>query len=177
MSHAAIGVCAAICSVIAMPASADEIVAAKSLEINVHGHVAQNCAMGQIGDMAFGDLTRPGLSAAARVQFRCNVPFDMKIQAAHGGLANVQFPQGQGPYAGTLPFTMDVAIPVRKPFASLVERSFSSRELMSGATLSSGGGIATDGLSLSVSLGPPPREAGLLAGQYSETIVVTVTPS
>jgi spore coat protein U-like protein len=172
-----IAACIAIALASATPAFADQVDATKSIEINVHGRVTEHCAMGQIGDMAFGDLTRPGLSAAARVQFSCNVPFDMKIQAAHGGLANVQYPQGQGPYAGTLPFTMDVAIPVRKPSSSLVGRSFSSRELMGGATLSSAGGIATEGFTLSVALGTPPREAGLLAGQYAETIVITVSPS
>lgn len=168
--------CAAA-AVIATPASADEIGGGKAVEINVHGRISEHCAMGPIGNMAFGDLTRPGLTAAARVQFSCNMPFDMTIQAAHGGLANVQYPQGQGPYAGTLPFTMDVAIPVRKPSSSLVGRSFSSRELMGGATLSSAGGIATEGFTLSVALGAPPREAGLLAGQYAETVIITVSPS
>lgn len=177
VSDMTIAACIAIALASATPAFADQVDATKSIEINVHGRVTEHCAMGQIGDMAFGDLTRPGLSAAARVQFSCNVPFDMKIQAAHGGLANVQYPQGQGPYAGTLPFTMDVAIPVRKPSSSLVGRSFSSRELMGGATLSSAGGIATEGFTLSVALGTPPREAGLLAGQYAETIVITVSPS
>lgn len=159
------------------PAFSEPLDSAKSIELSLHGRVGEQCAIGQIGTMAFGDITRPGLTAATRVQFLCNVPFDMKIQAAHGGLANLQYPQGQGPYAGTLPFTMTVAIPVRKPSPSLIGRNFSSRDLLGGATLSSGDGIAVEGFALSITLGLPSREAGLLAGQYSEILTITVSPS
>lgn len=162
---------------LASPAFADQLDPAKSIEVTVHGRVSEHCAMGQINNMAFGDLTRPGLTAATRVRFSCNVPFDMTIQAAHGGLANLQYPQGQGPYSGVLPFNLDIAIPVRKPTPSFVGRRFSSQQLMGGATLSSSGGIATEDLLLSIELGTASREAGLLAGQYSEVITVTVSAS
>ena len=72
---------------------------------------------------------------------------------------------------------MDVAIPVRKPSPSFVGRRLSSQELIGGATLSSSGGIATEDFQLSIVLGTASREAGLLAGQYSEMIVITVSAS
>lgn len=159
-------------------ASASEIEnGQKAVALNVHGRVSEHCAMGAIGDMRFGDLNRKNLQAAARVQLNCNVPFDMTIQAANGGLANDRYPHGQGPYAGTLPYTMAIAIPVRKPASSLVDRSFTSLELMGGRTISSQGGIALDGMAISVALGDAPGEAGLLAGNYGEKIVITITPS
>lgn len=161
----------------AHPAVASDIENVKSVELTVHGEIAEHCAMGQIGDMHFGDLTRPGLQAQARVQLSCNIPFDMSIKAANGGLANAQFPHGQGPYAGTLPYTIGVAIPVRKPDSALIDRSFTSLELMGGRTVSSQGGIALDGMELSVALGPSPSPAGLVGGRYGETIVITVAPS
>lgn len=150
---------------------------AKRVELNVHGHIAEYCALGPIGDMSFGDLSRENLSRKTRVALSCNVPFEMKIQAANGGLANDTHPQGQGPYAGMLPYTVDVSIPVLKPQAEVVSRSFTSRELVGGPALSSAGGIALDGMDLTISLGTPTSEAGLLAGNYGETIVITVAPS
>jgi spore coat protein U-like protein len=151
--------------------------AAKSVELNVHGQIRQFCALGAIDDMAFGDLTRANLSRSARVGLQCNVPFEMRIEAANGGLANSEHPNGQGPYAGTLPYTVLLAIPVLRPQSDIIDRSFTGEQLRSGASVSSGGGIALDGMGLTVALGPSPREAGLLAGTYGETIVITVAPS
>lgn len=161
----------------ALPAAANDLDNLKSIELNVHGRIAEHCSMGQIADINFGDITRVGLQATAKVQLSCNVPFDMKIQSANGGLANDQFPHGQGPYAGTLPYTIGVSMPLRKPQTSFVDRTFKSNELTGGRTISSDGGIALDGFGLTVALGRPSNEAGLLAGKYGETIVITVTPS
>ena len=156
-----------------VPAPSD----AHSVQLNVHGRIEQHCTMGSIGGVDFGDITRPNLSSSARVQLSCNVPFAIRIQSAHGGLANVQYPHGQGPYSGTLDYTLGVAIPLRRPDSIMLERSFSSRDLMSGRTLSSGDGIALDGMALTVALGRPSGEAGLLGGNYAETIVITIAPS
>lgn len=169
-------VMAIVMMIMAQPASAEILDNAKSIDLNVHGEISQHCAMGAIGDMNFGDLTRLNISASQRIAFSCNLPFNMKIEAANGGLTNTLYPHGQGPYSGTLPYTIDVAIPVRKPQSAEVERSFNSRELMGGRTFSSDGGVAFDGMGLTVALGRPSGEAGLLAGSYAETIVITVTP-
>lgn len=160
----------------AASAHAETMIGVKSIDMLVHGTIAQHCAMGGIGDMKFGDLTRPDLQASVAVQFSCNVPFRVKVQAANGGLTNTAFPHGQGPYAGSLPYTIGFAIPVLKPAEWMVDRSFNSRELTGGRTFDSAGGIATRGMKLDVALGRPSGDAGLLAGDYSETIVITVTP-
>lgn len=160
----------------ASPAAAADIDNVRTLEIGVRGSIAERCAMGSVGNLDFGDLNRSGLSAVARVQLNCNIPFNMSIRAQNGGLANARLPNGQGPYAGTLPYTIGVEMPIRRPQAAVVSRSFQSRELAAGRTISSDGGIAVDGMSLSLSLGQPSGEAGLLAGDYSETIEITITP-
>ena len=160
----------------ASPAAAADVENVRTLEIGVRGSVVERCAMGSVGNLDFGDLNRPGLSATARVQLSCNIPFNMSIRSQNGGLSNDRLPDGQGPYAGTLPYTVGVEMPIRRPRASVVSRSFQSRELAGGRTISSDGGIAVDGLSLRLSLGRPSGEAGLLAGDYSETIEITITP-
>jgi spore coat protein U-like protein len=160
----------------ATPAGAETLDDLKSLTLNVHGEINQHCAMASISSMDFGDLTRPNLRASTRVGFNCNVPFNLKIEAANGALTNTEYPHGQGPYAGSVPYTVDVAIPVRKPRSSEVEGRFFSRDLMAGRTISSDGGIALQGLGLTVALSPPADSAELLAGRYAETIVITVTP-
>lgn len=167
-------------AVLALPASAAaaDIENVRSLDLAVQGRISERCQMGSISDMDFGDINRAGLGATARVELSCNIPFNMSIQARNGGLAHLQMPAGQGPYSGTLPYTIGVMMPVRRPQASVVERTFEGRELRgAGRTISSEGGIATDGLALSVSLGRPSGEAGLLAGEYGETIEITITPS
>lgn len=160
------------------PAVADDVEYSQTVDLEVRGRIAERCAMGQVGDMDFGNLERPGLGATSRVQLSCNIPFNMNIRARNGGLAHSQMPTGQGPYSGTLPYTIGFAMPVRRPQPAMVERTFESRELRGdGRTISSEGGIAVDGLGLSVSLGRPSGEAGLLAGEYGETIEITITPS
>lgn len=176
----ALHACAAMTAIIGAfggaSARAEAIMGVKSLDMLVHGTIGQHCAMGGVGGMNFGDLTRPDLQASAAIQFSCNVPFQVKVQAANGGLTNQTFPNGQGPYSGSLPYTIGFAVPVRKPAEWMVSADFNSRDLRAGRTFNSAGGIATQGMMLNVALGRPSGEAGLLAGDYSETIVITVTP-
>jgi len=167
---------AAMTSTAASAGTGSTIADKHSVEIDVHGRIGQHCAMGSLGGVDFGDLNRPGLQASERVQFSCNVPFSIRIQAEHGALANLQYPGGQGPYAGRLDYTLGVAIPLRKPAAAMLTHSFTSRELMGGRTLSSAGGIALEGMTLDLALGRPSGEGGLLAGDYGETITITVAP-
>ncbi|WP_129792794.1 hypothetical protein [Sphingosinicella sp. CPCC 101087] len=167
-----------VAAIFAAPAGAADIENVRSLDLAVRGSIPERCAMGSIGNMDFGDLNRTGLGAQARVRLDCNIPFNMSIRARNGSLAHSDLPAGQGPYSGTLPYTIGVMMPVRRPQSAVIERSFESRELRgNGRTISSEGGIAVDGLALSVSLGRPSGEAGLLAGEYGETIEITITPS
>lgn len=155
---------------------AKEIDSARTLQIAVNGTVGQRCAIGNIGNVDFGDLERHGLGADARVALDCNVPFAMTITGQSGALTHTQRPHGQGPYGGSLPYSLKATVPVRHPSSEVVSRTFASRDLQAGGLISSNGGIATDGMTLSILLGDPTGEAGLLAGNYSETITITVSP-
>ncbi|WP_234027355.1 hypothetical protein [Aurantiacibacter arachoides] len=169
-----IGLCFAACY--ASPALADEIVDTRTVQIAVDGTISQRCAMGSIPNMDFGDLNRGGLSANARVAFDCNVPFTMNISGSGGALSHTTMPSGQGPYSGALPYALGISMPVRHPSVRTLTRTFDSRELRGGGSFSSNGGIATDGMTLSIQLAAPTGEAGLLAGNYVETITITVSP-
>jgi spore coat protein U-like protein len=159
-------------------ARADEIDGLRSMNLQVYGHLDQHCMLGKIDDADFGDLTRPGMHADSRVALDCNMPINVRISAAHGAVANERYPQGQGPYAGAVPYRLEVRIPVRRPAHDVVTRSFEGQDLVAaGQTVNTGDGIAVDGMNLSVALSPPANSAGLLAGHYSETIEITVTPS
>lgn len=160
----------------AAPVHASEIQNVQSMDIAVSGSIRQHCAMGGIGDMDFGNLNRRGLGFETKVAFDCNVPFTMTIKGARGALTHSTMPNGQGPYGGALPYSLAVEMPVRFPATQLVSRSFNSRQLQAGGVISSNGGIATDGMVLAVELGMPSGEAGLLAGDYTETITISVSP-
>lgn len=161
---------------VAVPANAKEIQNVRSLDIAVSGAIRQHCAMGSIGDMDFGNLERRGLGVTTRVAFDCNVPFTMTIKGASGGLTHTEMPNGQGPYSGVLPYNLAIEMPVRLPSRQVVSQSFNSHELVAGGVISSNGGIATDDMVLAIELGQPSGQAGLLAGDYSETITITVSP-
>lgn len=162
--------------VFALPAQAEDIVGVRNLQVAVNGTVGQRCAMGTIDDLDFGNLERRRLGSETRVALDCNVPFSMTIAGQSGALSHSQMPQGQGPYAGSLPYSLGVTIPVRHPASEIVTRTFAGRELQAGGVITSKGGIATDGMVLSIRLGDPGGEAGLLAGTYAETITITVAP-
>ena len=158
------------------PAVANSIDAAESIDIAVRGSISQHCAMGGIADMDFGNLERRGLNRQTPVAFSCNMPFTMTILGERGALTHTAMPNGQGPFGGQLPYSLSIEMPVRHPAQQVVSKSFTSRQLQAGGVISSNGGIATDGMILGVELGLPSGEAGLLAGEYSEVITITVTP-
>ncbi|MBX3561928.1 MAG: hypothetical protein KF780_08960 [Sphingomonas sp.] len=158
------------------PAMAAEIENAQSLDIAVRGRVVERCTLADLPDVSFGDISRPGLGFSTHVGLSCNVPINVTIRSQNGGLANELMPTGQGPYAGTLPYALQVRLPVRTPERGVVSQRFASRDLVAGQSISSAGGIAVDGMSLTIALGSPGREAGLLAGRYGEVIEITVTP-
>lgn len=144
------------------------------LEVALDGRIAPRCEMGSGGEIDFGQLTG-GEVATATLGFECNVPFDLSFQSARGGLAHASLPNGQGPFAGTLGYALDVRVPTRSPDPRTLHASFDSRDLVGRKTVSSDGGIAAGGARLQFRT-ETPRGAGLLAGQYSETLSVTVTP-
>lgn len=168
---------ALLAGVVATPAAAQEISNVKSLDIAVQGSIAQRCQMGNIPTADFGELTSAGRVAAAKVALDCNVPFTMLIKAQNGALVHSELPHGQGPYAGSVPYSLDVELPVRRPAAELISKVFDGRSLTGGQAISSAGGIAMDGLLLRLSLGSVSSEAGLLAGQYGEVIEITIAPN
>jgi spore coat protein U-like protein len=161
----------------ATPAFADEVANAEQVEIAVSGTIRQQCSMGSIGNMDFGDLNRSGLAFQQRIAFDCNVPFTMTITGQSGALTHTTMPNGQEPYGGAVPYSVGIQMPVRFPAQKMINRTFDSRQLRGGGTISSNGGIATDDMLLAVQLGAPSGEAGLLAGNYSETITITVSPT
>ena len=160
----------------AQAASAEVVGGLRAMDLAVQGRLSEHCAIGAIESHSFGDLTQPAGPLATRIPLSCNLPINVTIRSAHGGLANLEHPSGQGPYAGTLPYRMNVVLPVRTPTQSVVTRGFQSHDLLAGQTISTAGGIAVDGMTLDIALERPASEAGLLGGNYSEVIEITVTP-
>ena len=91
---------------VAATAHANEVDNIKAVDIAVSGSIRQHCAIGSVNDMDFGDLERRGLGIRSRVAFDCNVPFTMTIKSVQGALTNIAMPNGQGPYGGSLPYSL-----------------------------------------------------------------------
>lgn len=161
--------------VMASPAWASELEASSSQRLQIHGDVTQHCGISSPGNVDFGNLERDGLQADLAFGLDCNVPFVMKVEAQYGALTNTEYPKGQGPYGGSLPYVLDFSIPARTPSAIVIREAFNSHDLIGGKSISSGGAIATEGMQVHVTLGHAEGEAGLLAGNYGETITITMS--
>jgi hypothetical protein len=164
-------------AITALPSSAQDISNVRSVDIALAGHISQRCGMAAGQSTDLGNLSRPRISATTRVQLDCNVPFTMSIQAQRGAIQNLVMPGGQGGYQGSIPYSLNVELPIRRPDRELLTRAFEGRALVGGQTMSSLGGIAQDGMLLRLDLGSVTSSSGLLAGEYGETIVITVAPN
>lgn len=158
------------------PAKAQQIENAQSFDMTVTGYIAEHCAIGSIADMDFGNLERRGLNRQTSVDLDCNIPFNMTVTSASGALTHTTMPNGQGDFSGKVPYALSIEMPVRHPATQIINASFNSNQLQSGGVVSSNGGIAIDGFILGVELGQSSGRAGLLAGEYSESITITISP-
>lgn len=170
-----------VAAVVAAPCAGAEPMNARlvdvgaQLEVALNGRIVQRCEIQGGESIDLGELGG-GLVAAAAFGLDCNVPFDLNISSAQGGLAHASKPLGEGPFSGTLAYDLRVVVPTLYPEREVVvERRFSSPEMTGRAVLSSGDGIAAGRGSLELRTRTP-TGAGLLAGQYSETLTMTISP-
>lgn len=158
----------------AAAAQADSIESATGFDVLVTGRIVADCRLSGGGVIDFGELTGNEV-VTADLGLRCNVPFDLSFESASGGLAHVAKPRGEGPFAGTLRYTLNVAVPTLAPQDGMMSAAYSSAELTARKTLSSGDAIAAGGGRLQIRT-QPSEGAGLLAGDYAETLSVTIQP-
>ncbi len=144
------------------------------LDLALTGQIRARCELGGGADIDFGELTG-GEMATAQMALDCNVPFELALTSSRGGLAHVTMPRGQGPFAGMLPYDVRLHVPTLRPEPGVIEGRFSSNDLLARQSLSSGNAIAAGGARLEIRTASP-SGAGLLAGQYTETLTVTLSP-
>lgn len=150
----------------------------KNVVLEAVGRITPQCDIGALGDVDFGDLTRRGLATQTRFGLACNVPFDINLRSANGGLAHETLPRGQGPFSGLATYRFSIDVPLVGGSGSSggsASGAFTSRQLQAGQMISSRGGVAFDGGRLSIEM-MEPEGAGLLAGRYWETVEISLTP-
>ncbi len=150
----------------------------KTLILEAVGRITPQCDMGGLGDVDFGDLTRRGLATHTRFGLSCNVPFDINLRSANGGLAHETLPRGQGPFSGMAAYRLSIDVPLvagQGGQGGSASGAFTSRQLQAGQMISSRGGVAFDGGRLSIEM-MEPEGAGLLAGRYRETVEISLVP-
>lgn len=146
------------------------------LELALEGRIVERCEIQGGGNVDLGELSG-GREMSASFGLDCNLPFQIDLRSERGGLAHVNQPLGEGPFAGTLVYDLKVAVPTLRPRGErvLVEADFSSMELTSVRSVSSGEGISS-GRGEVLLRTRAPTGAGLLAGQYMETLTMTIAP-
>lgn len=147
---------------------------ANSVTAVVKGKITPNCRLSGGGDVNFGELTG-GQQVEADFGLVCNVPFDISFQSQSGGLAHTTKPRGEGPFAGRLGYTLNVSIPTINPVPAVLNGNFDSEDLVAKKTLSSGEGIAKGGGRIVIRTNSL-SGVGLLAGEYSEVLNITLAP-
>lgn len=158
----------------AEPLDKGVIFSVSRIDLTVRGAITPRCQLNGGGDIDFGELTA-NRSVEAPFALDCNVPFDIGVQSMRGGLAHETMPQGQGPFAGILPYDVRLSFPILRPSPSIVEASFNSSEATGRRFVSSGDGISGGAGKIALRTHAP-AGAGLLAGRYAETLMLTVTP-
>lgn len=154
-----------------MPGKGIEVAAAR-LDVVVTGRILPRCEISGGGEINLGEL-RGNQGATALFGLDCNLPFNLGVSSMRGGLAHATQPQGEGPYAGLLPYDVTLTIPTLTPAPRTLRESFSS--LNRSKTISSGDGISAGSGKIEFRTREP-QGVGLLAGKYSETFTVTVVP-
>lgn len=144
------------------------------LAVRFEGVVPARCELGRGAEVDFGQLSGNQRVEAA-LGFYCNVPFDLNVRAARGGLIHLVQPGGEGPFAGRLGYDFDIDVPVLAPAERMLTGRYESRQLLAGVTLSSVDAIAKGGATIRIATRAPDG-AGLLAGDYRESIMLTVSP-
>lgn len=153
---------------------ADSIESTSGFDVAVTGRIVSDCRLSGGGTIDLGELTGNEV-VTADFGLRCNLPFDISFESARGGLAHVTKPRGEGPFAGTLAYTLNVIVPTLAPRRGVMSAAYSSTELTARKTLTSGDAIAAGGGQIQIRT-QRPQGAGLLAGEYVETLNVTLQP-
>lgn len=153
---------------------ADSIESSSGFDVAVTGRIVSDCRLSGGGNIDLGELTGNEV-VTADFGLRCNVPFDISFESARGGLAHITKPRGEGPFAGTLAYTLNVAVPTLAPQRGMMSAAYSSADLTARKTLTSGDAIAAGGGRLQIRT-QRPQGAGLLAGEYIEILNVTLQP-
>lgn len=146
-----------------------------SIDLKLTGSIPARCFIAGGREIDFG-YVRGGEVARAHFGLDCNLPFDVAVQSLRGGLAHDTSPQGEGPFAGLLGYDLTLTIPTLRPLPEMVRGQYTSRELRGSRTLSSGDAIGAGGGTLEFRMHQP-EGAGLLAGQYSETLTLVISPA
>ena len=172
---AALSICGLTTHAAAEPSGNIAEMSSGSLEVTLNGRLSARCQTSGGGVLNLGANLRGGMEIQTRFGLNCNVPFAIDITSGSGGLLHESAPNGQGPFAGTLRYTMDVRVPTETATGPgpTVGGSFGSesrsKSFSTGLdSISSGGGV------LSIVTNAP-EGAGLLAGTYSDNITITVS--
>jgi hypothetical protein len=172
----AVALFAACCAASTASAGVIDKTGHTQLTLTVAGDIDERCAMDAVPAAPLGDLTKPDITADADIGLHCNVPFQVHMVSLHGGLRNVAHPQGEGPYSGVRTYELTWQMPVQTPASQTIVASYSAAQLVGGQTISSQGGVAFNGAHIHLALDNP-AAPGLAAGDYSETIEISISPT
>lgn len=144
-----------------------------SFDLLLAGRIKDRCQLSGGGTISFGELVGQK-TVNAGFDLECNVPFVLAVTSRSGGLAHTTKPLGEGPFAGTATYQLNVFIPTLSPSASTLHAAFDSAQLRSGGTISSGEGIAVGSGRIEVKMDDV-QGVGLLAGDYTESLNITIS--
>lgn len=164
-------------SAVATTANAKEGAAALdgvSLNLVLAGHITAKCSIGGGGTINLGRLVA-NKQVTARFEVGCNVPFEMVFRSTSGGIAHVTKPEGEGPYAGIVPYRLGVTVPALSPQPMQLHADFTSNQMIAGATLDSGDAIAAGGGEIRLQT-EMTQGGDLLAGEYGDSIMIVINP-
>lgn len=148
--------------------------AGSSVDLVIAGTISANCTVGGGGTIDLGQLDADK-RVSASFDLGCNVPFEIIFRSASGGIAHSEKPEGEGPYAGIVPYRLGVTVPTLSPLPDEMTASFTSAQMMQGGSLDSGEAIAAGGGEIYLQT-ENIADRELLAGRYADSISVVINP-
>ena len=156
--------------------------AQETLTMTVEGEVAPSCSFEFTDDSLTLEGDLPGaLSGTASFMVDCNTPFAYSLISANGALAHdgsMQLASTSDMIAGFVPYSVTTTIPLEDGDTPEISDTCDSADILDGvggcSLTDSGTSIALDKTG-TVEISAPATGGPLLAGEYADTLTLTVT--
>lgn len=145
-----------------------------SVTINYVGTISPTCEL-NFASLSFAvGAVAPDKTADVSFSVNCNEPYEITLQSLNGGLLGPPIPTDKG-FSNLIPYELDVSVAGGPTSGACPSETLRSTSTDNCRVLSSGNDIAA-GLAGQARLRLKPGSADYVAGDYADTITISIAP-